>query len=221
MIQGMNLSKSYANIMGLNITLCEGMTCVVGESGSSKSTLFSMLSGLLTPDSGAVYFNGKNIYTSDSECEAFRLAHCGYIFQSDCLFGALTALENVATPLRWGFGLKWSESRKRAQAALDDVGMLNYSDKRPCMLSGGQRQRVSIARALAKRPTIIWGDEITSALDSTNALKIFTLIRNITKTSVLVTHDQKLAKLASRVITMQDGKISDDTYDNKKEVLCL
>jgi putative ABC transport system ATP-binding protein len=190
------------------------LTLIVGPSGSGKSTLLSILSGLLRPDSGRVQTLGTELWTLDKTgLDRFRLLHCGFVFQGFNLFGALSAVDNVMLPLQY-LGIRGAEARERAHRALEDVGLGPRSHLRPAELSGGEKQRVSIARALVKRPQLIFADEPTSALDKHNGQIVIDLLRAIGAehgaTVLGVTHDPRLLSHADRVIHLEDGVVVRD-----------
>jgi putative ABC transport system ATP-binding protein len=151
---------------------------------------------------------------SEGEVARVRRDHVGFVFQTDNLFPALTALQNVAEILRLR-GMPRTEALGRARAALEHVGLQHRLDHRPGEMSGGQRQRVAVARALAGNPSLLIGDEITSALDGTTALQVMELVRSyITpRTSALiVTHDHRLERFADRIVAMEDGRVVSDQF---------
>lgn len=216
-IQARALAKSFTLgtittpvIERLDIAVRGGeLTMVVGPSGSGKSTLLAMLSGLLRPDGGEVRVLGTDLWQLDAErIDAFRLDHCGFVFQGFNLFPALTALEQVLLPLSYA---PMSRAREAALAVLAEVGLEDKLHLRPQELSGGEKQRVAIARALAKRPRLLFADEPTSALDGHNGQILAGLLKQIARehgTTVLcVTHDQRLLEHADRVLHMEDGAI--------------
>jgi putative ABC transport system ATP-binding protein len=187
------------------------VTMVMGPSGSGKSTLIAALSGLLRPDEGAVSALGEDLWKRGSgRIDRFRLQHCGFIFQGFNLFPALTALQQVTTVLRYQ-GLSKSEARRTAEEALDEVGLKRRMHQRPGELSGGEKQRIAIARAIAKRPALLFADEPTSALDGENGQIVIRLLRRAAveheAAVICVTHDPRLEAFADRVVHMEDGRI--------------
>jgi putative ABC transport system ATP-binding protein len=190
------------------------MTMVMGPSGSGKSTLVASLSGLLRPDAGTVQAMGQDLWSlRPAKIDKFRLDHCGFIFQGFNLFGALTALQQVTTILKYkGYGP--AEAKERAAVALTEVGLAKRMDLRPAELSGGEKQRVAIARALAKAPRLLFADEPTSALDGENGQVVIKLLQRAAKEHgaavICVTHDPRLKAYADRVIHIEDGVITDD-----------
>jgi len=194
------------------------VTMVMGPSGSGKSTLIAALSGLLRPDDGKVTVLGEDLWSRRAgKIDRFRLDHCGFIFQGFNLFPALTALEQVATVLRYK-GMKRRAAREKAIAALTEVGLSNRLNNRPDAMSGGEKQRVAIARALAKDPSIIFADEPTSALDSESGQVVVRMLRRAATEHgaavICVTHDLRLEQYADRLVRMEDGRIlSDEALD--------
>ena len=187
------------------------VTMVMGPSGSGKSTLIAALSGLLKPDEGSVTALGENLWRqSGGRIDKFRLKHCGFIFQGFNLFPALTALQQVTTVLRYQ-GLSRGEARRVAKDALDEVGLSGRLNQRPGELSGGEKQRIAIARAIAKRPSLLFADEPTSALDGENGQVVIRLLRRAAvehqAAVVCVTHDPRLETFADRVVHMEDGRM--------------
>ena len=192
------------------------LTLVVGPSGSGKSTLLSMLSGLLRPDSGHVSALGIDLWSlAEKEIDLFRLQHCGFVFQGFNLFGSLTACENVTLPLQY-LGLGGAVAEKRALRALAEVGLETRSHLRPMELSGGEKQRVAVARALVKKPQLLFADEPTSALDKMNGKMVTDLLEHIATeygaTVLVVTHDSRLMAYADRILTLEDGVICSDEH---------
>jgi putative ABC transport system ATP-binding protein len=196
------------------------VTMVMGPSGSGKSTLIAALSGLMRPDEGRVMAMGESLWAkSDGKIDKFRLDHCGFIFQGFNLFPSLDAIGQVAQILRY-CGISKRESRKRAVAVLESVGLGGRLHQKPAELSGGE---VAIARALAKSPTLIFADEPTSALDSVNGQIVIQLLHQAAKERgaaiIVVTHDSRLEAHADRIIHMEDGKILSDHMVTQPVVL--
>ncbi len=190
------------------------VTMVMGPSGSGKSTLIAALSGLLKPDEGQVTALGEDLWSrGGGRIDRFRLDHCGFVFQGFNLFPALTALEQVATVLKYQ-GLSASEAHRVAVEALDEVGLGARINQRPSELSGGEKQRVAIARAIAKRPALLFADEPTSSLDGENGQIVIRLLRRAATEHdaavICVTHDSRLEAFADRVIHLEDGRIQND-----------
>ncbi|MGH8124589.1 MAG: ABC transporter ATP-binding protein [Rhodanobacteraceae bacterium] len=221
-LRARNLCKSFGTghsratvLRDLSMDVCGGeLTLISGPSGCGKSTLLSILSGLQSPDSGQVEALNEPLGRMDRRrLEHFRLQHTGFIFQGFNLFSALNAREQVELPLSY-LGLSKQEVRQRATAALKEVGLEERMHLLPAELSGGEKQRAAIARAVAKRPTLLFADEPTSALDAVNGQTIIEMLRVIARTHsatvLCVSHDPRLVAHADRVLTMEDGQILTD-----------
>ncbi|MCE7927282.1 MAG: ABC transporter ATP-binding protein [Dehalococcoidia bacterium] len=199
-------------LRGVSLTVLRGeMVAIMGPSGCGKTTLLNSLSGLDDFDSGSVHINGTDITRmADDRKTEFRARDMGFVFQTYNLLPVLSAVENVELPLIVS-GVKPKVARQMAMESLDRVRLREFATHRPNQLSGGQRQRVTIARALVNRPAIMWADEPTGALDSGTAGEIMDLIvelnRDAHQTTVLVTHDPKVAARCHRTILMADGLI--------------
>ena len=220
MIQIRNLSMRLVSGGGpvtilreINLDVPKGQyLAIVGPSGSGKSTLLGLIAGLDIPSSGSISLNGTNLSKLDEEhLTQLRGERIGFVFQSYQLIPTLTALENVAVPLELA----------GEQNALDHAGELlrlvdlkDRSHHYPVQLSGGEQQRVALARAIARRPPILLADEPTGNLDSTTGQKIIDLLVRIHQeqgnTMILVTHNIVLTDRADRVVTLIDGRITDD-----------
>jgi len=188
---------------------------IAGPSGSGKSTLLGLIAGLDRPTTGTIVVNGVDLTSlSEDGLARFRRDTVGYVFQSFHLIPTLTALENVAVPLELAGE---SEAPDRARELLRDVGLAERAHHYPVQLSGGEQQRVAVARAVARRPTLLLADEPTGNLDSATGKQIIDLLvalnRNLGSTLVLVTHDPALAALADRVITLRDGRVAGDEQE--------
>jgi putative ABC transport system ATP-binding protein len=221
-LEAKGLSKAYRIgktrqqvLKNVDFTAFHGqVTMVMGPSGSGKSTLIAALSGLMRPDEGEVLALGESLWDkSAGKVDRFRLDHCGFIFQGFNLFPALDATEQVVQVLRY-CGIGRHESRTRAVAALESVGLGARLHQKPAELSGGEKQRVAIARAVAKSPALIFADEPTSALDSHNGQIVIGLLHQAAKQRgaaiVVVTHDARLEPHADRIIHLEDGAIVSD-----------
>ena len=197
------------------------MVAVMGPSGCGKTTLLNCLSGLDSIDSGDVSIAGRLLRTmSDDALSEYRAKSMGFVFQAYNLLPVLTVQENVELPLILA-GNSQKNSRDRATEKLNLVGLGDRIDHLPAELSGGQQQRVAIARALANDPSIVWADEPTGNLDSTNAGEIMELLTRLNKeqgqTFVLVTHSDEVGGMADRIVRMSDGVIVDDGNGNIAE----
>ena len=195
---------------------------ILGPSGSGKTTLLNIIGGLDRYDSGDLIIDGKSTKSfKDKDWDAYRNHAVGFIFQSYNLISHISVLENVEMGMTLS-GVSSAERRRKALELLEKVGLKDHAHKRPNQLSGGQMQRVAIARALANNPKIILADEPTGALDSKTSTQIMELIKEIAKDKlvIMVTHNAELAKdYASRIVSMKDGVILDDTdsYDDKNK----
>ncbi len=182
---------------------------IVGVSGSGKSTLLGLLAGLDIPSQGKVILDGTDLGQLDEDGRArMRNRRVGFVFQSFQLLQSLTALENVMLPLELA---GHEQPRDVAEERLSEVGLADRVHHYPNQLSGGEQQRVAIARAFAGEPTILFADEPTGNLDAATAEKVITLLFKLNKehgtTLVLVTHDQHIARLCDRSVTMAGGRI--------------
>lgn len=209
---GNGLTKTY-QVGGRQLTVIKDfdiavnqneVTAIVGPSGTGKSTLLYLLSGLEPPDSGRVLLAGKDIYRlSDTVRSRLRATSFGFIFQSYNLIGSMTALENVELPLRL---MNVTHAEVRAKEMLDRVGLSARSKHRPGQLSGGEQQRVSVARALALNPRLIFADEPTGNLDYGTGRDvmgmILRLVREQQAACLLVTHNLEWTELSDRVIDL-------------------
>jgi len=187
------------------------MVAVMGPSGSGKTTLLNCMSGLDSIDAGDVSIAGQLLRTmSDDALSDYRASSMGFVFQAYNLLPVLSAQENVELPLVLAGGSQ-KIARDRAGEKLDLVGLSDRMDHLPAELSGGQQQRVAIARALANDPAIVWADEPTGNLDSTNASEIMELLVRLNKeqgqTFVLVTHSEDVGAMTNRIVRMSDGVI--------------
>ena len=201
-------------VNAVNLEVPQGeLMAVVGRSGSGKTTLLNLLSGLDRPTNGKVFFQGRDLTTfSESDLVELRRHKIGFVFQSFGLMPLLSAQENVELPLHIS-GVSWRERRRRAMASLDLVGLGSRARHRPYELSGGEQQRVSIARALVTGPEAIFADEPTGELDTTTALSIGSILKDVVKESkatiIIATHDLTLAGICDSVIQIADGALGE------------
>ncbi|TYB56831.1 ABC transporter ATP-binding protein [Nonomuraea sp. PA05] len=190
------------------------MLAVMGPSGCGKSTLLHLLGGLERPSRGEVWLAGRRIDNlSERALARMRRQSVGFIFQAFHLVEELSAAENVELPALLA-GRSPRQARRRAGVLLERVGLSARARHLPSQLSGGQRQRVAIARALANEPLVVLADEPTGNLDSAatlDVLRIFEELRSAGQTFVIVTHDERVAATADRLISMRDGMFVDDT----------
>ena len=187
---------------------------IMGPSGSGKSTMMNLIGALDRPTEGKVFLDGIDISKlSDDSLAVIRQKKIGFIFQQFNLIPRLSALENVELPM-WFAGRSKNQRIKRARELLVKVGLGDRLTHRPTELSGGQMQRVAIARALANQPEILLADEPTGNLDSKSGeeiVKIFAELNKEGKTIIIVTHEQRFATMAKRIVKLKDGEIVDDT----------
>jgi lipoprotein-releasing system ATP-binding protein len=219
LISANNLIKSYQNnkmklevLRSVSLDIIKDqISVIIGASGAGKSTLLHMLAGLDRPDSGNVYYNEKDIFKfSDDKLARFRNKNVGLVFQFHHLLPEFTALENVAIPQMID-GKSLNAASRKAKELLESVGLNERINHKPAELSGGEQQRVAVARALVNDPEVIFADEPTGNLDSTNSEAIHNLIvelRNkFRKTFVIVTHNKGLVRLADKIFEMKDGRL--------------
>ena len=225
MIQLKNVIKSYGNegsVLALNnVSLQVGRAervAVMGPSGSGKSTLLNLVCGLDEPSSGSVKVDSVELSgLTDDARTRLRREKIGMIFQTFNLLPTLTAVENVALPLRLQ-GLTKKDAEGTATSMLGKVGLAVRIGHRPDELSGGERQRVAIARALIFRPPLLLGDEPTGNLDSHTGADILCLLDNLQQeyqsTLLMVTHNAEAANFCNRIVTLHDGQIVNDVPTN-------
>lgn len=225
MIELKDIRKSYGTLkvlddISLSIRDGEIMT-VVGPSGAGKTTLVQIAGTLDTPDSGSVLYDGEELTRlPDRRLSAFRNRNIGFIFQFHQLLPEFTALENAALAAMIA-GDSRSRALGKARGLFDLLGIADRADHKPAQLSGGERQRAAIARALVNKPRIVFADEPTGSLDSRNRDDILALIaelnRTLGQTFVIVTHDPLLRRIAHRVVSMADGRITGIRNTNEDE----
>jgi ABC-type lipoprotein export system ATPase subunit len=204
-------------LKGVNLAVKRGeFLAIVGASGSGKSTLLHILGALDTPDKGIVRFEGRDLSQhSARELNRFRNKMVGFIFQFYHLLDELNVLENVFLPAMTSKSmLGWLACRRRAKSRAKDLlaqlGLLERAKHKPYQLSGGERQRVAIGRALMNEPKLLLADEPTGNLDSATGIGILEVFEKLNKggqTIIMVTHDERIARRAGRIITLADGKI--------------
>jgi len=198
-------------LTGLDLSVEKGeFVAIVGPSGSGKSTLMNLIGCLDTPTEGEYLLAGERVAgLSRDQLADVRNRRVGFVFQNFNLLPQISALENVALPLLFG-GVPPKKRRERAAELLAKVGLGDRMDHRPTELSGGQMQRVAIARAMAMNPDILLADEPTGNLDSTSGGDIMSVFSDLWKagsTLVVITHDKSLARRASRIVEIRDGRI--------------
>ncbi len=200
---------------GIDLDVSEGeFVSIVGASGSGKSTLMNLIGVLDKPTEGTYWLDGTEVEEADDdELSAIRNRKIGFVFQNFNLISRTNALKNVELPMMYA-GIPARQRTARARELLDMVGMSDRMTHQPNELSGGQKQRVAIARAMANDPAIILADEPTGALDSKTGRMVMdlfhTLNRDRGKTIILITHNRELAAETGRVLTMHDGRLSEE-----------
>jgi len=215
MIQGIGIEKTYDKLQvlkGVNVEIAAGeVVSIVGASGAGKSTLLHLLGTLDRPDRGKILIDGTDVSSlSTAKLAQFRNANIGFIFQCHNLLPEFTALENVCIPAFIGKTDK-AAAEQRALELLTFLGLAERAHHKPSQLSGGEQQRVAVARALINKPKVIFADEPSGNLDSKNARELhelfFSLRQQFGQTFVIVTHNEDLARMADRTLTMVDGKL--------------
>ena len=224
LLKAEDLYKSYKMgpskvkvLKGANLSVKKGeFTAIIGASGSGKSTLLHILGALDKPDKGTVKFNGQDLNQLKArELNKFRNKKVGFVFQFYHLLDELNVLENVYLPsmagtsvLGWFLRRKWAKNR--AKELLEKLGLSDRAKHKPYQLSGGERQRVAIGRALMNEPVLLLADEPTGNLDWNTGNSILEILEDLNKagqTIVMVTHDERIAKRANRIIKIIDGEI--------------
>ncbi|ULQ58262.1 ABC transporter ATP-binding protein [Flavihumibacter rivuli] len=215
MLEAKQIIKSYGEVKvlkGVDLSIKEGeIVSIVGSSGAGKSTLLHILGTLDKADAGEISINNTLVSSlSEKQLSAFRNRYIGFVFQFHHLLPEFTALENVCIP-GWIAGRDKKEVEDRAQSLLQHLGLGHRTDNKPQALSGGEQQRVAVARALINEPRIIFADEPTGNLDSTNARELhelfFRLRAEFNQTFLIVTHNEELARMSDRQVMMKDGKM--------------
>jgi putative ABC transport system ATP-binding protein len=222
LLRARGLRKDYGKGEGLvravdevDLDVASGETlAVMGPSGCGKSTLLHLLGGLDRPSAGELWLNDKRTdHLSERALAGLRRREIGFVFQAFHLMDELTARENVELPALLA-GRSPRQARRRALTLLDRVGLADRADHLPSALSGGQRQRVAIARSLVNEPLVVLADEPTGNLDSgatLEVLRLFDQLHSSGLTLVIVTHDERVAATADRLVSMRDGALVDET----------
>lgn len=215
MLRAENIHKKYGQLQvlkGVNVTIEQKeIVSIIGSSGAGKSTLLHILGTLDTPDEGKIFLNDEPLHLlKGKKLAAFRNKHIGFVFQFHHLLPEFSAAENVSIP-GWIAGRKKKEVNTEAIRLLELLGLKEKINNKPQELSGGEQQRVAVARALINRPSIVFADEPTGNLDSTNAKELhelFVRLRNeFDQTFLIVTHNEELAAMSDRTLHMKDGLI--------------
>lgn len=216
MIRVVDLKKSFGDVSvvnGVDLEVRQGeVVAIVGASGAGKTTLLQIIGTLERPDSGKIFFDDQNpMLLNDKKLSAFRNENIGFIFQFHQLLPEFTALENVIIPALIG-GKSKKQASERAMQLLTKLNIDARASHKPSALSGGEQQRVAVARALMNQPKVILADEPSGNLDSKHAKELhelfFSLRDEFNQTIIIVTHNEELAGMSDRKLTMIDGKIA-------------
>jgi putative ABC transport system ATP-binding protein len=216
LLRGHELVKRFGKdpaLRGISIDVAPGeIVAVMGPSGSGKSTLLHCLAGILRPDEGEVWFEGRRVDDgSEAARSTLRRERFGFVFQFGQLVPELTALENVSLPLRL-IGVGRDDAERSASEWLERVDLLDVAASLPSDLSGGQAQRVAVARALVGEPDVLFADEPTGSLDSINGETVMELLTGAARVRgaalVMVTHDPRVAAYADREVVLADGQVA-------------
>ena len=208
-------SEPVHAVDGVSLTVKKGeLIALYGPSGSGKSTLLLLIAALLSPDSGSIVLDGREISgLSDQEAAHYRLRELGFVRQTLNLTPGVSAIDNAALKLM-GMGVRAREAREQVTPLMDTLGLEDRLHHRPDQLSMGERQRVLIARALSTDPKLVLADEPTGSLDSRRGQEVLELLTGVCReralTVVLVTHDPQAASYADRVLTLRDGQLRED-----------
>jgi putative ABC transport system ATP-binding protein len=215
-----DLTKTYAvgeievrALRGISLEIPRGQfVALTGPSGSGKSTFMHLAGCLDRPTSGSYLLNGRDVsHLSKRDLSLVRNREIGFVFQGFNLLPRTTAIENVELPMLYGTPVPAKERRRRAAAALEEVGLGSRLDHHPNQLSGGQQQRVAIARALVNKPSLLLADEPTGNLDSRTSIEVMGIFQRLNAeqgiTIVLVTHEADIAEYATRIVGFRDGRV--------------
>jgi putative ABC transport system ATP-binding protein len=219
---GKGASEVHA-LRGIDLSVKQGeVMMLVGPSGCGKTTLISTMAGVLDPSGGECLVFGHNLHRmSDRQRTEYRGRHIGFVFQQFNLINSLSLRENVAIPLLIT-GASYPEALRKADEALEKVGLGDRTTARPTDLSGGQQQRVAIARAIVHSPSLIVCDEPTSALDHVTGQHVVELLRSVAagegRALIIVTHDSRIYQYADRIARMDDGKVQ-QIFNSHQEMM--
>lgn len=216
-VKTVSLTKEYSNgehylraVDDVSFTVEENeFVAIMGSSGCGKTTLLNLLGGLENPTHGCVYINDADItQLSMEERSSFRRWHIGFIFQNFNLIPEMNVFENIVLPAKL---MERNISKKEVMRIAEELEIEEKLLQNPMTLSGGQQQRVAIARAIYTHPTILLGDELTGNLDSTTSISVMKFLKKMCKkysqTMIIVTHDERIAAMADRIIQMKDGRV--------------
>ncbi|MEY4603015.1 MAG: hypothetical protein RIT43_307 [Bacteroidota bacterium] len=215
MLSAKGITRSFGELQilkGIDLEIAEGeVVSIVGSSGAGKTTLLQILGTLDKPNSGQILLNGKDPFSlTSNQLAHFRNQSIGFIFQFHQLLPEFTAAENVMLPALIG-GMNKSEARQRAEELISIIGLKHRADHRPSELSGGEQQRIAVCRALVNKPSVVFADEPSGNLDSSNSEELHSLFFNLrdkfNQTFIIVTHNETLAGMADRRLVMRDGLI--------------
>ena len=231
-VETRGLKKTYFGkiatpvLHGIDIEIRSGeFIAIIGQSGSGKSTLLNILGALDVPSEGQVLIDGVDIATlSEDDLAALRNRVVGFVFQFHYLLDELSCLENALTPITIRRGEATDAERDRVIALLDRVGLAEQIHKRPDTMSGGQNQRCAIIRALANQPKIVLADEPTGNLDSRSGDEVFNIMREMNRENgvafIMVTHDDRLAQEADRILMIEDGWVHEvDKSEHRRKLM--
>ena len=230
-IEMKNIDKVYGQVLktqvlnNVNLSFQEGtFNSIIGASGSGKSTLLNIMGTLDKPTNGEIYIDGIRTDTmKKNQLADLRNKTIGFIFQFHYLLPEFTALENVLMPFMIGNSKPSKEIKERANELLDLVGLSKVKNNMSTNMSGGQQQRTAIARALLNNPKIVLADEPTGNLDSESTESIYNLLRDINEkmktTFIVITHDNRIAEKADRIIEIKDGKVTSDTINKNLHIV--
>ncbi len=209
-VTGLRKSFGTQNVLaGVSLEVRRGeVFTILGPSGAGKSVFLKCLGGVLTPDAGEIFFDGKVLDSNPALLADFR-HRCSFLFQNNALFDSLTALENVALPLEQTTSLSNREIRERSRDALRQLEMEDFATRHPSQLSGGMQKRLALARAIVTQPELVFFDEPTAGLDPLRRNAVFTMIaryqRQLSFTALLVTHDVPEALVSSDRVALLEG----------------
>lgn len=211
-------SGTFKALDSVSLSIYKGeYVAIVGPSGAGKSTLMNIIGCLDTATSGEYILDSLNTKCSDNKLAEIRNKKIGFIFQNYNLLPKLSILENVELPLLY-LGYPSNKIREKAKEAIEKVGLSSHIKHKPSELSGGQMQRVAIARALVTEPQIILADEPTGALDSKTGKEVLRMLSDLNNegnTIIMITHDKEIAANAKRIITVRDGRIQSDIFNDR------